>query len=293
WEQKWRNVQPVRIVSARDTTDEISYRLELRRMLAETLTGALSYVHSDRTGSAWLTTVTNTGATGSNLIAPIFLADRTRDKVRFTANWNPTDPLSLTFYIEAAKDDYSHRDGSDIGPESGSATNFSIDAAYALGDRWQLTGWYTKYDTKAEQSTCAGASSAGVCPAAGTSPIWSTTMKNLSNNFGLGVHGKPIEGMQLGADLSYSDILDQFQQTALVGNPITSLPNISTKLVRLNVFGRYALDKQSGVRVDYIFDQYKTDDWTWSTWSFADGTTLSQNPNQKVNFFAASYYFKW
>ena len=98
---------------------------------------------------------------------------------------------------------------------------------------------------------------------------------------------------QLGADLSYSDILDQFQQTAQVGNPIESLPNVSTKLARLNVFGKYAVDKNSGVRLDYLFDQYKTDDWTWSTWSFADGTTLSQNPNQKVNVFAASYYFKW
>src|SRR5882672_5217686 len=106
WEQKWRNVSAVRIVSARDTTDEMSYRLELRRMMSETLTGALAYVHSDRTGSPWLTTVLNDGVTpGSNLIAPISLADRTRDKVRFTANWNPTDPLTLTFFVEAAKDD--------------------------------------------------------------------------------------------------------------------------------------------------------------------------------------------
>jgi hypothetical protein len=50
---------------------------------------------------------------------------------------------------------------------------------------------------------------------------------------------------QLGADLSYSDILDQFQQTAQVGNPIESLPNVSTKLARLNGFGKYAVDKNS------------------------------------------------
>jgi len=294
WEQKWRNVQPVRIVSARDTTDEISYRLELRRMMSESLTGALMVVHSDRTGSPWLTTVTNTGAPGSNLIAPTFNADRTRDKVRFTANWNPTEPLTLTFYIEAAKDDYSHRPGSDIGPESGSATNFSIDAAYALGDRWQLTGWYTKYDTKAEQTTCVNALTPSGCNVANpTSPVWRATIQNLSNNFGLGMRGKPIEGVQVGADLSYSDIRDQFQQTALTGNPIQSLPDITTKLTRLNVFGRYALDKNSGVRLDYIYDRYQTDDWTWSTWVYTDGTTLSQNPNQKVNFLAASYYFKF
>src|SRR5882672_3059369 len=294
WEQKWRNVSAVRIVSARDTTDEMSYRLELRRMMSETLTGAVMVVHSDRTGSPWLTTVLNDGVTpGSNLIAPISLADRTRDKVRFTANWNPTDPLTLTFFVEAAKDDYSQRDGSDLGPQKGSATNFSIDAGYVLTDRWQVTGWYTKYDTSAEQKTCVGASSSGVCPAAGASPIWSATIKNLSDNIGLGLRGKPVEKVQLGADLSYSSIRDQFQQSALVGNPIASLPDATTKLTRLNVYGKYALEKNSGVRLDYIYDRYQTDDWTWSTWMYADGTTLSQNPNQKVNFFAASYYVKF
>jgi MtrB/PioB family decaheme-associated outer membrane protein len=294
WEQKWRNVSAVRVVSARDTTDEISYRLELRRMMSETLTGALAYVHSDRSGSPWLTTVLNDGVTpGSNLIAPITLADRKRDKLRFTANWNPTDPLALTFFVEAAKDDYSHRDGSDIGPEKGSALNFSIDAAYDLTERWQITAWYTKFNTSAEQTTCVGASSAGVCPAAGASPIWRATIKDLSDNFGLGVRGKPVEQVQIGADFSYSNIKDQFGQTALVGNPISSLPDVSTKLARLNAFGRYALDKKSGIRVDYIYDRYSTDDWTWSTFAYADGTTLSESQKQTMNLVAASYYFKF
>jgi hypothetical protein len=47
------------------------------------------------------------------------------------------------------------------------------------------------------------------------------------------------------------------------------------------------------VRFDYIYDRYTTDNWTWSTWTYTDGTTLSENQNQKVNFVAASYYFKW
>jgi MtrB/PioB family decaheme-associated outer membrane protein len=294
WEEKKRNVSAVRVVSARDTTDEVSYRLELRRMMTETLTGALSYVHSDRTGSPWLTTVLNDGVTpGSNLIAPISLADRRRDKVRFTANWNPTDPLTLTFFVEAAQDDYNGRDGSDLGPQKGSATNFSLDAAYVISDGWQVTGWYTKYDTSAEQKTCQGATSPNPCPGTGANQIWSATLKNLSDNVGLGLRGKPAEKVQLGADLSYSTIRDQFQQNAVAGNPISSLPDVTTKLTRLNLYGKYSLKKNSGVRVDYVYDRYQTDDWQWSTWMYADGTTLTQNPNQRVNFFAATYYFKF
>jgi len=281
WEEKTRNVSAVRVVSARDTTDEVSYRLEVRRMMTETLTGALMYVHSDRTGSPWLTTVLNDGVTpGSNLIAPITLADRTRDKVRLTTNWNPTDPLTLTLFIEAAQDDYSKRPGSTIGPKEGSATNFSIDAAYVVTERWQVTGWYTKFDTRAEQTT-------------GLNPVFSATLKSLSDNFGLGLRGKPVEAVQIGADLSYSNIKDTFEQASVSGPPVATIPDVSTKLTRVNVYGRYALDKQSGVRVDYIYDQYKTNDWLWSTWTYTDGTTLSENQNQRVNFFAVSYYFKF
>jgi hypothetical protein len=102
-----------------------------------------------------------------------------------------------------------------------------------------------------------------------------------------------VEQVQIGADFSYSNIKDQFGQTALVGNPISSLPDVSTKLARLNAFGRYALDKKSGIRVDYIYDRYSTDDWTWSTFAYADGTTLSESQKQTMNLVAASYYFKF
>src|SRR5262249_37827856 len=154
------------------------------------------------------------------------LADRKRDKVRFTANWNPTEPLTLTFFVEAAKDNYSQRDGSDLGPQKGSATNFSIDAAYVLSDGWQVTGWYTKYDTSAEQKSCQGATAPNPCPGVGANQIWSATLKSLSDNIGLGLRGKAAEKIQVGADLSYSNIRDQFQQSAVAGNPISSLPDV-------------------------------------------------------------------
>jgi MtrB/PioB family decaheme-associated outer membrane protein len=293
YEEKKRNTSTVRVVSYRETTDELSYRVELRRMMSETVTGALAYVHSDRDGSPFQTTTVNGGGTGSNLIAPIHLADRKRDKVRFTLNWMVTEPLTLNFFVEEARDDYSPRDGSTLGPMEGSARNYSIDAAYVFTERLQATAWYTLYDTKAQQSTCANASGTGVCPAAGANPVWQATLKNLSNNLGLGMRGKPAGRLEVGADLSYSDIKDEYQQEALVGNPIASLPDISTKLTRINLFGKYALQKNSGVRLDYIYDRYKTDDWTWSTWMYADGTRITQDPNQTVNFFGVTYYYRW
>jgi len=288
YEEKHRNTSPVRIVSYRDTTDEMSYRVELRRMMSDTLTGALSYVHSDRDGSPWVTTTQTGGALGSNLIAPIHLADRKRDKVRLAVNWMPVDPLTLNFLVDEARDDYSSRDGSTIGPMKGKGRNYSVDAGYSFNAQWQATAWYSWNDTQADQTTCVGASAAGVCGA----PTYSAKLRNVSDNFGVGLRGKPNSIFEIGADLSYSDIKDEYVQQALAGAPITSLPSVTTKLTRLNLYGKYLLQKNAGVRLDYIYDRYSTDDWTWSTWMYADGSRL-RDPNQKVNFVGVSYYYKW
>jgi hypothetical protein len=68
---------------------------------------------------------------------------------------------------------------------------------------------------------------------------------------------------------------------------------VNTKLARLNAYGRYAIDKVSGIRIDYIYDRYSTNDWTWTNFTYVDGTTLSENQKQTMNLVAASYYFKF
>lgn len=295
-EEKKRNTSAVRVVSYRETTDEISYRAELRRSMSETITGAISYVHSDRDGSPFLATTLVGGATGSNLIAPLHLADRKRDKVRLSLNWNPSEPLTLQFFVDEARDNYSGRDGSTLGPRKGEARNYSVDAAYNFTERWQATAWYNWNDTRAEQATCQSASAAGVCPATAANPVWSARLRNMSDTFGLGLRGKPHGLIEIGADLSHSDISDSYLQQAL--NPSTStvpapLPDVTTRLTRLGLFAKYALQKGSGIRLDYIYDRFSTNDWTWTTWRYVDGTVVSQSPIQKVHFIGASYYYRW
>src|SRR6185295_8407660 len=209
YEEKKRNFSAVRVVSAREITDERTWRVELRRPLSETLTGSVALIRSDRDGSPFLTTVQTSGAVGSNLIAPVFLADRKRDKVRVNANWAPIAQLNIQFYAESARDDYSGRDGSSLGPRKGEATNYSLDAAYVFNDRWQANAWYSRNDTLFDQATCEAASSAGVRP-------------------------EPTGQIDLGAELTYSQIRDQFDMGTIQGGAVTSLPDIHTKLMRLN-----------------------------------------------------------
>lgn len=264
--------------------------------MSETLTGAISYVYSDRDGSSFQTTTQANGALGSNLIAPLHLADRERDKVRLSANWMPVEPLTLQFFVDYADDRYSGRDGSGLGPRKGEARNYALDAAYTFSEKWQANAWYNRNEARADQVTCEGASSGGVCPAGAADPVYSANMRNVSDSFGIGLRGKPNGRMEIGADLSYSDIKDDYEQRAT--SPMTStlpasLPEITTRLTRFNLYAKYALEKNSGLRLNYIYDRYSTNDWTWTSWVYVDGTRLSQDPNQKVHFIGVSYYYRW
>ncbi len=283
YDEKRRNASPVRIVSHRDKTEETAYRVELRRSMSETITGAVALIHSKRDGSPFLLTTLNNGTAGSNIIAPIHLADRKRDTVRLTANWQPTDPLSLQFRVDQSKDDYDgDRDGSGLGPRQGEARNYTVDASLNFSERWQGSAWYSHYDTKLDQ---ASRTSAG--------QLWAAALRSLGESFGLGLRGKPYARLEIGADLSHSDIDDEYRQQAITGAPITSLPDVNTQLTRVNLYAKYGLQKNSGVRLDYVYDRVKTDDWTWTTWTYTDGTTLTQAPVQKVNFLGVSYYYRF
>jgi MtrB/PioB family decaheme-associated outer membrane protein len=294
-EKKERNTSPVRVVSFRENTDEMSYRVELRRSMSETFTGAISYVYSDRDGSPFITTTQASGTSGSNLIAPLHLADRKRDKVRLSANWMPTEPLTIQFFMDYANDRYSGRDGSGLGPRKGEARNYSLDASYRFSDKWQGNAWYNRNEMRAEQALCEAAFSTGGCPATAADPIFGADLKSVSDTFGMGVRGQFDAKIGFGADLSYSDIKDSYGQQALnptAGTTVAPMPNITTRLTRLNLYAKYALEKNSGLRLDYIFDRFSTNDWTWTAWRYVDGTAVS-DPNQKVHFVGVSYYYRW
>jgi MtrB/PioB family decaheme-associated outer membrane protein len=301
YEKKERNTSPVRVVSFREETEELSYRAELRRSLSETLNGALAYVYSDRDGSPWMTTTLLGGAVGSNLLHPLHLADRQRDRVRLTLDWIPTEQLAFNFLYDDAKDEYS---GRQLGVSSGKATLYTIDALYTISEKWQLNAWFSSADTKAEPSTqmCENATptpTGGTCAAAGAGtladPVWGSTMRNLAETFGLGLRSKPTTALELAAELVYAEDLGEFTQVA-VSPPNAVIPVIpDAKYTRwtFRVNAKYALQKNSGVRLLYAHDYFKTDDWQWTGWTYTDGTTVRQESEQRVNFVGLSYYIEF
>jgi MtrB/PioB family decaheme-associated outer membrane protein len=294
-EIKKRNSSSVRVVSHRRETDEMSYRLELRRSVSETVTGAIAYIRSDRDGSGFQTTTLTTGLPGSNLIAPIHLADRERDKVRLLVDWTPVDPFSVQLMVDYADDKYSGRTPLDLGVRSGRAEIYSIDASYAFSDDWQASAWISRNDNEIEQATCVGAVAGTGCPALDTSPVWAAQSRNEGDAMGLGLQGKLTDRFDVGVDVQYSDIEDQFLQRALTPTSVSvaPLPDINTRLATATIFTRYTLPNNAMLRLDVTYDRFRTDDWTWSTFTYTDGTRVTEDPEQDTMFVGLSYLHRW
>ena len=294
-DQRKRNTSTVRSVSFRDDTREATYRVGLRRVLAEAVNGALTFAHSERTGSDWLTNVRGNATLGSNLVHPLHLADRDRDKLGLTLDWAPLEALSLTFVAEHSQDDYS---GRTLGPREGRAQFLSLDAAYTLSETWQASAWVSRSDTRAEQTSCNGALATGpvgaTCPTTAGNGIWEARLRNTGNAVGAGVRGKPTGVLETGAELVLASDTGEFHQAPLTGSVVTpAIPDVTYDTITLRLTGSYALNKRSGVRLVYVFDRFKTDDWYWTNFVYGDGTTVRQDPDQKVHFVGASYYYRF
>jgi len=294
--EKERNSPPVRSVSFRETTDETALRAELRRSISETLTGAVSFIHSARDGSDWLFNVSNNGATSSNQVAPLHLADRDRDLWRLTLNWMPIDPLSFNLRLDEARDEYSGRGISvvDQAVRKGEAQNYALDMAYVFTDKVVGTAWYSVNDTSLESQLCRSGTGDVCTP--GVQQVWGSNVRSLADTFGLGLRAKLGSKFELSADVSESKVRDEMLLNSIAGAAVSPINDINTKVTSLKLSVQYALQRNSGVRVMYIYDRYQTDDWTWAYWNYSPadgGTTVLQEPNQKVNFIGASYYYRW
>ena len=102
-------------LALRQKTRDVGVRAELRRRMSEDLSGAISVESRRRDGSHWLrdnsglgvTEVSDASAPGTGFSTGIFsptLADRKRDKLRLTADWQPNDQLTLQASAEGGRD---------------------------------------------------------------------------------------------------------------------------------------------------------------------------------------------
>ncbi len=288
-----------RWVPLRAKLDETTYRVQLRRSLADTVNGSLAYLHSDRTGSEY----TRTNEAESDEINPIHIADRRRDKLRYVLDWAPIEPLSFTLNLETAKDKYGSSAARPYGLQDGTASVYSIDGTYSVTERWQVSAWYTRDRTEANQfGQRAATGGAGAAEKA-------AHLEDTGNTFGAGLRGVIIPKLKVGADVLYSKNVNKYPETVTLAGAgaqfpsaggqtvVGPLPDITNQLTRLKLFAVYALEKNADLRFDYIYEYWKTDDWSWlfangTTFTYGittDGTQVTQSPKQTANYVGVRY----
>ena len=333
WERKANPLPPgntslfSKQVFFRQVLNEYGIHTELRKSLSETLNGALGLEYKDRRGkdSDWWTTNPNAPGnqlmafnpaqaatpavagvvaanSGGNIVLPVMYMDRIRTKVHGNLDWEATEKLSLQMLIEHAQDNYNRAFPVSITPAQvvptppGARTmisdSLSLDTAYMVTEVWRVNG----YASRSYNRWNVNKASLG------------DDTKNTVDSLGIGINGKITSSLIIGMDILATHDITTFNNVVATSNvggpgniagfagqpfPGNYLPNINYRTKKLNLQGKYLLDKVSEIKVTFIYQQFKTDDWQWGyngvPFLYSDNTTVSQPMTQNLRFLGASY----
>lgn len=285
------------IVPLRQKTVEAGLRAELRRRVSDDLSGIVSVSSSRRDGANWFRGRSDIGAAGVDkvyypgtsfdLTQVVFmptLADRQRDKIKLFADWQANEKLSLQFSAEEGRDKFSTP--SAYGLQSTRMSQIGVDWGYALNASWALNGYLSRSGQTLNQARYAGSEMA---------------FDNTNYAASIGFTGKAASKVHVGGSLTYVDDKSVYAQTLTASAPSNllaggGLPDIAYRQTALKLFGTYALEKGSSVRLDFVHQHVSTNDWAWGSngnqFAYSDGSTVAQSQNQNVNFFGITYIYR-
>ena len=202
------------------------------------------------------------------------MMDRNRDKIKVSADWMPTSKLSVQFNVENGKDTYTGP--VEVGMRDTSMNSFGIDSALILSESWKLTGYINQSGQTLHVNHTA---------------LYQADLENTNTSVGFGVIGKPTGKLDVGGNLSYMNDRNHYNQTG------GALPDVTYRVSSLKLFGKYSLEKNSDVRVDFLHQNATLDEWTWGSsgqaFAYSDNSTVSMQPNQSVTYIGASYIYKF
>jgi MtrB/PioB family decaheme-associated outer membrane protein len=293
--------QPGGVSGLKQKLQEVGWKAELRRVMSENLTGSVSWEHARREGtSSWLRPVsfaTGTGVTevgddaiySRTAIFPFIYMDRERDKARLMVNWQPMPRLDVQVFADRGIDRYHAP--TEHGLRSFQMGTASVDVAYTLSDAWKVHA----FGSRGRQTVDAGHSTG-----------YDAILKDTATSFGVGASGKPSGPFKVGGDvmwvydrLRYHQAADPLASAANLAflNSGGGLPDVTYRLLRFNLFGEYAVQKNTTLRLDLVHHRTFFNEWTYELsgipYLYSDNTTLSAQERQKVTFIGASIVHKF
>lgn len=278
------------------TTKDVEHTIhaDVKHKFTDTASGGVGYAYSDRDASTYngaaplystytpgyiatLCLAPNPGCTGLAgssgktfpwLEAPplrkFFLTDRKRDKLRAYANVAPTDSLDLYFGLDYREDRYPEAD-SGFGLNKVNSWMGNLDAGVRFtgsvtGHAFATVEEYTTDQKGANITTSAfqtGAENNTLTPA----QRWTVSVRDRIYTLGLGLKVKPGGKYEWGGDLIHASSNGATSFAAGAGVPVGPLPDLITRRTRLELFGRYDVQKDLSVNLKYIYERYHSTDW--------------------------------
>jgi hypothetical protein len=208
------------------------------------------------------------------------MTDRTRQTLKVTGDWSPTDAFSLNVSLEDGKDSYDAP--ADAGLNETKVQFYNVDAVLKLSDKWKLTGYasFGKQNLNMQQ---------------GIGYIADMQQRNFA--MGLGIVGTLKAGLEVGGEVSYLEDKQSYNLSTTTATAVSNLPDNSYRATLLKFYGKVALDKKSDLRFDLIQQWARYNDWNWGyngvPFTYSDNSTVFLQPTQNVTFVGVRYIYRF
>lgn len=281
WENIDRNIRDRRVfltgstfnaeMNEVDETDEYTGYIKLMGTPTDRTQGWVKYLHAKRDGDnydssesftfghadAFLDTVAFPDFENHFLSRKFYMADRDRDQVSGNLNFFPNDKYTAGFTGSYTTDDY---DESTLGRRGRDNLAVTLDMSYIPSENITTYAYLTHERINIDQAGCEGCSTA---PPADLTDFYTVETEDRVNTVGAGLEWKGVDAkdkLDLALDLSFSRAFTEIDPQANF-TAVVPFPDLETTIHSLDFRADYRLNKQSSVRLSYLYEHFRTEDF--------------------------------
>ena len=217
-----------------------------------------------------------TGLNGGEFIGfnPFFEASRKQNQVKGGANWEATDALSLGVNGRFTDDNY----GTQFGMQKGQSWSLNLDGTFRYSEIGTFTAYVTQQQRTREMTNEARSPVSAPTATVPAGATWNNKLKDADTTFGVNAKQGGLMGgrLELLGDLVFSTAKTSYNTTLnydlLSGPPCSdpsiftcvALPDIKNDLFAVKVSGAYAVAKATKVKLGYLYQRLKSDDFYYN-----------------------------
>ena len=203
----------------------------------------------------------------SSFMRKYYMADRSRDRIASNISFFPDDRFTIGLSGRYTTDDF---DDTDIGLVERDVLSATLDLSYVSSEDFTIYGYYTHDFINNEQVGCENCDAVPPPAGAGIEPDrrWEVDNEDHVNTFGTGFEWNNMieDKLDIGMDFTYTQAVTEVVPKVpndFVDDGILGFPDIETTIYSLRLYGDYRYNKQTRIRLGYLFEYFKNKDWAF------------------------------